>query len=726
MPPRPILAVGRPGIGKTVLTEKTMRDWARAVDDYFRGKIAFYFKFRWFLSNEMKNISLKTFLRFGTGLSDERFHEVYEYVTQHSENVILIFDGLDESNANVDCLTGLPPPDDPNHDMPAIFLFIKLAFGHFLPNATVLVTSRPTENEFYSRLGFDRTVEILGFTATEIELYVSKFCENNKRRDLKPELWKHIKSSLDLLNLCYSPVNSLIVCSTLFERLSNQRKDTGGLPTTLTELYQAATTHYEKHHSKELHGQSEEEALKRLQLVAYNGIKRGRLVFEDELFDEQMKKSGLLNSLSNPYSQAQTQFCFIHLTIQEFLAARHVAETFPVEEIKEFILGRIKNGQWHLVLRFIAGLLGKKDCDMNCVSGFTESFAVDDGILDLADYNHLFVLKCLREVNDENIVEEACETPAMKDVISVNYHPTSTLLPLTATDWAAVTFVCKHLKNLRRIYVHLSNSDAECYHEVSALLQQRCIEELTLVGSLAGGGFDAKHLCRALVKSNCAFKHEHCKLTELNIQSFSITNEDLSTMCNFFKDGHASCLKKLALRNLCEIREEGISILSEILNSEVCPELQYLDLSNNPIDIREIKLLCGALQNLLKLKKLFLRRCRYLSDFSIPSLCKLISDERCNVTVLLLDGNRHITDTGLCNLCKLALTNKHCKLTKLSLFNCSLTDRCIPKVCETMRDEYCTLNELVLGDCKFSERGKNVLRELETVEQCKARGLKIT
>jgi hypothetical protein len=99
--PHQILAVGRPGIGKTVLTEKIMRDWANAgVGDFYRGKIAFYFKFRWFNSNELKDMTLKTFLSYGTELSDEKFERIYEDKTIHSEKAILIFDGLDEFNGN--------------------------------------------------------------------------------------------------------------------------------------------------------------------------------------------------------------------------------------------------------------------------------------------------------------------------------------------------------------------------------------------------------------------------------------------------------------------------------------------------------------------------------------------------------------------------------------------------------------------------------------------------
>ena len=73
-----------------------------------------------------------------------------------------------------------------------------------------------------------------------------------------------------------------------------------------------------------------------------------------------MKESGLLHCLPVPIFQIQPQVYFIHLTVQEFLAAKYIVETKGPQEIKEFISSHVKDGKWHLVLQFLAGLLGKK------------------------------------------------------------------------------------------------------------------------------------------------------------------------------------------------------------------------------------------------------------------------------------------------------------------------------------------------------------------------------
>ena len=724
--PRKILVVGRPGIGKTVLTEKIIRDWASGADKFYNDKIAFYFKFRWFNAwfNGTKDMTLKRFLCYGTELSDQIFDKIYKEITKHPEKAILIFDGLDEFNGNFECVDDLSSSNDPDISMSGILLFSKLISGRLLSEATVVVTSRPTANEFYSEFNFDSTVEIIGFTKERIEEYVIKFCQSQGRDHLKHKIWNHIKSSSELLHLCYIPVNCWIVCTILFESLKDPRNATVALPTTVTELYQAAVDCLGKKHFRKLNRQSSEKATrKKLQQLAFESIEPMQLIFHNELFDEQTKQSGLLNSLSNPYSQAQTQFCFIHLTIQEFLAAGHVIEMFSVKQIKKFIFSNIDSSKWHLVLQFIAGLLGKeikmfqKDRYKDCVFAFAKSFELRycDGVFRVReDYTSLLIMKCLREVEDEEIVKEACKTTAINGIIGLRYGIGPVML--TSSDWSAVFFVCKHMKNLTKLDMvpgFVAYLSQECYLEVLRLLQQRCVEELMLGGRPSG---TTENLFKTLIESKCSLNHEHSKLIKLDISYHNVTHEVLSIMCEFFRNGHAICLKELRLAK-CEISSRKLYIFCEVLDKKLCPELTCLNLGDNSIAGEGLTKLCKVLtkQKLLKLTELNLQSCS-LTIECVPALCELLRNECCNLIDLTLGSNPGINDDGLRIFCKDALTNEHCKLERLDLKGCSLTDDCLPELCNALQHEHCRLNELYLVGNKFTEEGKKSILEIPTHE----------
>ena len=723
--PRKILVVGRPGIGKTILTEKILRDWANDLDEFYLDKIPFYFKFRLFSMNDMNQITLKIFLRDGTELADEKFEKIYEEIKKHPEKAILIFDGLDEFNSDLDCPNDSQACNNPDFPMSAISFFTKIISGNLLPEATVLVTSRPTANQFYSKFDFDRTVEIIGFTHDRIEEYVTKFCQSHNRDDLKPKIWNHIQSSSDLLSSCYIPLNCWIIVTILFKTLKDPGNEVDALPTTLTELYQEAVAHFGRKHSSKVGGQSYEKATKKLQSLAFDGIGPMQLIFDDKSFDEEMKQSGLLNSLSNP--QAETQFCFIHLTIQEFLAANHVIESFNQEKMKEFISFHIYSGKWHLVLQFIAGLLGKmlkKDrCEVkDCVLALAESFKLksEDGVYYVDEsYTSLLIMKCLREVEDEEIVKEACKTTAINDIVGL--AESNGPVKLSSGDWSAVFLVCKHMKNLKKLDLWGTELSEECYLAVLRLLEQRCIEELWLGESPSG---TKGNIFKSLMESKCSLNHEHSKLVQLFLSWHDVTDEILSAMCEFFRNGHGICLKVLSLA-WCKISSHQLSIFCQVLDDKLCPHLTHLSFSRNDIADEGLTELCRTLtkQKLLKLTKLDLSYCS-LTNECVPVLCELLTNECCNLIDLSLKRNPGIKDEGLHILCKDALTKEHCKLEKLDLGSCSLTDECIPDLGKTLQDEHCRLKKLDLNGIKFTEEGRKTIGEIAH-EHCKTRGLEI-
>jgi Ran GTPase-activating protein (RanGAP) involved in mRNA processing and transport len=517
------------------------------------------------------------------------------------------------------------------------------------------------------------------------------------------------------------------VCVTLSGCLSDPTNETSALPTTLTELYQTATDHFEKYHHRNADRNSRaHEAFKKLQRLAFLGMESGQLVFNQTLFDEEMKKSGLLNSLSNPIFPLRTQFCFIHLTIQEFLAARHVTETFAPPEIQKFISDHVESGKWHLVLQFIAGLLGKKiknfhrECK-DCVFAFAESFV--DKVTHYGrirvEYHEVFIMKCLREADDEETTKEVCEATAIKDLVELYINE-----DLSPSEWAAVTFVCKHIKKLENLI--LLRLAADYLPEVLGLLRKRCcLNKLEMYSSAhwdLADGIDK--VFSALMELNYPLDHcKHTKLTTLTLRNFPMTETGLPIMCNFFGNRHASQLGELTL-NDNRIYSHQISKLCDVLNSRHCPNLTVLNLENNSIADEGAMVLCDTLtKGLFNLNALNVCECQ-LTDQCIPKLVNTLQDERCRLTVLSLNDNA-IGDKGACMLFEDALTNKHCKLTELSLKGCSLTDPCIPSLCKALQDGHCVLTTLWLALNNFTANGKKLLGDIKDYESCKARHLHI-
>ena len=727
--PHTILVVGRPGIGKSVLTKKIIHDWANTKDDeFYSGKIAFLIKFRWFGFDQFKNLSLKTFLLYGTGLNEEEFESIYEEVLREPQKAILVFDGLDEFNG--DLTNCLELPNDPNTCIPAINLFAKICTGSMLKGATVLVTSRPTTESFYSKLNFDRSVEIIGFTPDKIEEYVTKFCENTNSNDLAPKIWSHITNSSDLLNLCYIPVNCFIVCVTLSKCLSDSRNDSRGLPTTLTELYITAVDHFVTDRSRNLEETSSKRILQKLEELSYCGMKNGQLVFNKQHFDAEMRKSGLVNSLSNPIFPIQTQFCFIHLTIQEFLAASHVTKTLKPNAIENFILTNFKYSEWQLVLQFIAGLLGEKikmsasNDYRDCCLAFAKSFhpdPVNEKCMNLDHVSHALVMKCLREVDDEDIVKQACEQTDLNMVTRIEGIMSS----LSTSEWAAMTFVWKHLKNVQDLTLLTAITDENFLRDIGEFVQQRCLKKLTLhtIESECNLSEVAKvRFFKSLMKSKCTLDHEHVKFRALAL-TIGLTDADIPNICEFIRSGRATHLQDLRLSNN-DLTSCGIYQLCEVFNDGHCKELRYLDFSyNENLKDESVEVLCNALvqEHFVLLELLSLTHCS-LTDECVNSLCTFLCDRHCKLTVLTLEDNK-IGDKGVSMLCTNALKREQCTLIQLYLRRCNLTDECVPLLCETLKDRNCSLTVMNLEQNKFTEEYKNMLRNVANTKICKTRNL---
>ena len=377
-----ILIVGRPGIGKTLCCTKILRDWAsnkvyhKTPDDKIHFDVAFFVKFRLF--NAATDLSLRELLTRSTySPRKELDEEVWNYILENPQKVLLVFDGIDEfkDKSKIGKENNKPQfKNSVDEKMPLAAIYAKLTTGKLLKGAAVLTTTRPTALSHIESIRFDKTLEILGFSSEQVEEYVTKFAEEDK--EAGDTVKRHITSNINILSLCYIPASCFIICSSLFKMVKFYTPRGLNLPTSLTGIYKRAVKIFYLRHNEEFRDEhftrkdfesdelprEEEKKLEKLENLAFEGIKEGRLIFGAKEV-RGMEGSALFHRLPDrevDSFSSEGQFCFIHLTMQEFFAARHLTNMSETE-LRNFVQMNIKEGKWQLVLQFVAGLMEDKN-----------------------------------------------------------------------------------------------------------------------------------------------------------------------------------------------------------------------------------------------------------------------------------------------------------------------------------------------------------------------------
>ncbi len=691
--PRKILIVGRPGIGKSLLCTKLWRDWSKGClfrDSSKSFENMFLFQFRWFNTDTTEKISLKQLVSLlcPEGSIDD---EVFQYMLDNPEKVLLIFDGLDEFKHHENCLEDEQAQggNSSTETMPFSALYVKLVKGNQLPEATVVTTCRPNVVQSVAGLQFDRQVEIMGFTPEKVEEYVHKFCANDTATVNR--IWGHISSNLELLSLCYIPVNSFIVCSLLEKLITLHKQETAiTLPTTSTQVYEGALRLFIFKHHPEFKGKpltkdylmgnvgftdSIEKTLSQAGSLAKTGIEERRLVF-DSMEVQAIGNCGLFNHMPeseiSPF-RFNSHFCFIHLTLQELLAAREIAKMDP-SNLSDFIASNASDPKWHMVIQFVAGLL--RGQENKAVNIFVNLLC--DSLKNRTEWKALLMMRCLYEYNDEATVMKAASGLQKSSEFSNRVDLSGS--QVTPVDCMAIAFFIKHLKfsmlNLGENFV----SDQGVSHLCDALKHVNC--ELTQLDLMSNAITDqgVSHLCDAL-------KHVNCKLTKLDLTQNNITDQGVSHLCDALKDVNCK-LTELSLSST-DITDQGVSQLCYALK-DVNFNLTALDLTNNNITDQGVSHLCSALKHInCKLTELDLVS-NAITDHGVLHLCDALNHVNCNLTKLYLSYN-NITDQGVTHLCDALKDVDSCKLNELHLQGNNITDQGVACLCDALKDVICKL-----------------------------------
>ena len=363
-PPKRILIVGRPGVGKTSLTKRIFREWGNITDDFWYGKLVIRLEFRTFNHKRNKEQNLSSLFKYGDGVPAENEEDLYEFINLNQDKVVVIFDGLDELDVDKEKFgEEKNRPLEDGEKASVYSLYFRLIRGDFLPNVTIVTTTRRTGEALYQEFfdEFDRKLEILGFTKAEIERFVRQRISRQKRE----EVWKLIKESAELLNICYIPATCDIICRTL-EKIESQVD----YSLTLTEIYRlhVAIMLCERHRSfkdkrmekgylfkPELPGKLQND-LVRLAKKAKTALDDNwKPEFELDEDSSNLKDCGLLEMVEDEY---RSLYSFAHLTIQEYLAAVHIFHV--VGNLSECLGSKVEEAKWHLVIQFLAGLIGRE------------------------------------------------------------------------------------------------------------------------------------------------------------------------------------------------------------------------------------------------------------------------------------------------------------------------------------------------------------------------------
>lgn len=445
---RAVLTKGIAGIGKTVSVQKFMLDWAEnTANQDIDLIIPLFFRD---LNLEKEACSLMALL--------QRYFPELKHIesVENGIKILLVLDGLDECRIHLD-FQNTRTCCDIMESMSIDVLLTNLIKGNLLPNSLLWITSRPAATNQIPSECMQRVTEVRGFKDPQKEEYFYKKCNDAERANT---MIRHVKSSRSMHIMCHIPIFCWLTATVLDILIRDT--EVGEIPKNQTHLYihyllvQAGLKNrkYQKAISEDLRKltQSDKKMILSLAKLAFHGLEKNSLIF----YKDDLKECGMDIDEASEFSSLCTQlfreefglyrqrvFCFLHLSVQEHLAAIHVLGQYLNEGINVFapydsttqkitltdvlksaLVKALANklGHFDQFLRFLFGL--STECSAKLLQGLLpqlgkESLQNDEIVqfikdkireVDRTETETINLFHCLNEIGHNSLVEDIKES----------------------------------------------------------------------------------------------------------------------------------------------------------------------------------------------------------------------------------------------------------------------------------------------------------------------------
>uniref|UniRef100_A0A671VRU5 NACHT domain-containing protein n=1 Tax=Sparus aurata TaxID=8175 RepID=A0A671VRU5_SPAAU len=691
---RVVMTNGVAGVGKTFSVQKLTLDWAEG--------------------SENQDVSLLVLLSFRelNLIRDEQysllrllhvFHPTLQKVTAEKLAVcklLFIFDGLDESRLSLD-FNNHEVVSDVTQKSSVSVLLTNLIQGKLLPSALVWITSRPAAANQIPPSCVDRVTEVRGFTDVQKEEY---FRRRFSDEDLSSRIISHIKTSRSLHIMCLIPVFCWITATVLDYMLTTDQR--GELPKTLTDMYshfllvQTKRKKQKYDEGREMSPQkltkADREVLLKLGRLAFEHLETGNIMF----YQEDLERCGLNVTEASMYSGVCTEifrresvifqktvYCFVHLSVQEFLAAVymfHCHTSRNTKVVKDFLRGYEENdflGGWSIYCYLSPVDLLRK--------AMMKSLDSENGQLDLfVRFLHGLSLKS-------------------------NQRLLAGLLGQTDNRPKTIQRVINNLKKMNsdEISPDRSINIFHCLTEMNDHSVHQEIQEFLKSENRSEKRLSEIH-CSALAYM---LQMSEEVLDELDLDKYNTSEQGRLRLIPAVRN----CRK--AVLTYCELSETHCEVVASALKSNPS-HLTHLDLSQNNLNDSAVKRLCSGLESPnCRLETLNLWNCS-LSKISCDSLISALKSNYTHLRELDLSWN-NLQDSGVKLLCDF-LQSPNCRLETLRLWRCSLSKISCDSLASALKSNPSHLRELDLSYNNLQDSDVKLLSDLKDSPHCRLETLR--